>query len=156
MQITQEDKQKVIDALASNPQVNTHPMSYADLLVKTGFKTGKLNAVKDALLGEDRIWQARDEESDRRVIYLLVADKRQQIIDLIKRSWMDSSFRRMSVTWEFEHYTKMPACQVNALLIRLHEEGWLDIESIDVEPSQRLLDVIMQEEEVKRSTIVDT
>lgn len=141
MKITEEDKQVVIDALASNPKATTHPIPYSELLHKSGFKSGKLNAVKETLLQESRIWQGSD-GSGRRVIYLVIADKRQQILDLIKSQYSEDRFYYGSNTGTLAEFCKISKRQAQDIVLRLDQEGLVEITSMRVEPSQQDKDTL--------------
>jgi hypothetical protein len=116
-------------------------MLYSELTAKSGFRTGKLNAVKKELLLEGRIWQNIDDETGHRVIYIILADKRQQILDLIRDSYTGVRFR-LNETDDFVERCYMTEKQVHDVFLQLEREGYLEVESMRVTPDQRLLDEI--------------
>lgn len=149
MKITEEEKQTVLAALKSHPHFTTDATPYADLLLKTGFRSGKLNALKAALVAEGKIWEDEDEESGRRVIYLVVPDKRQQIIDLIKRWVLEKPFTFPVGTRDFAIYCRIPSDHVHEIFLRLANEGILTIAYMQVDPSPQWEAAVLAETTAK-------
>ena len=134
MKITQEDKDAVIAILAANPKATTQPMSYSDVLTKSGLTRFKLNLIKKELSNEGKI------REDLRIgqklkIYLMIADKRQQIIGLIKED-------QTGHTYTLQRYTGLDKHEVNQICLQLVFDGLVDVQNIQVRPSEKLLDSV--------------
>jgi hypothetical protein len=142
MKITEDEKQTVIAALQSNPRFTTEPTTYADLLIKTGFRSGKLNCVKAALIAEGKIWEDKDDETRRKVIYLVIADKRQQILDLLKRRALGPLSEYPMRTSDFTTFCKISSAHAHDILLRLANESILSIASIQVRPSPQWAEAV--------------
>ena len=131
MKITQADKDKVIALLTANPKATTHPMFHWEIVTKTGLTSPKVTAIRKELLEEGRI-REQHASGFPIAVYLMVTDKRQQILDLA----LQDTVRYVK---EFQVYVGLPEQQVYQLCIQLVAEGLLDVAAMLVIPSPKLI-----------------
>ena len=136
MQITENEKYHVIDALRSEPKWTVSPMVYSTLEEKTGLPYEQLKAVNAELLKEGRIWQER-QLGRGPLTYLVCDDKRKQILDLLEE--------RVSVHCSGSLYFRPVArhCHISVphaetIILGLLSEGLITIKQLEIAPSNQL------------------